>query len=225
MSDQSGRKLGMGILFSLFATSYTPLFLLIIFKQLSKNYEGLHWGGISSHALLVFAKSFGLSSILIVLATIGWIGVKVFLRNVKKANIPERIREVQVKNVKNKNSDAISYIGTYIIPFLFQDYSGFYEITSFFTLMVVVYVIYVNSTLILINPVLSFKYSLYEVEYSNNLRSNSQYKNGLIIIKYRYLEDDDWILIKDIGHKLFYAEIIKDQVEPYDAPDLPGKAD
>ena len=40
-----------GAKFALFVSSYLPLFILVILRQLSDNYNYLHWGGISINSI------------------------------------------------------------------------------------------------------------------------------------------------------------------------------
>lgn len=47
--------------FSLFVSSYLPLFLLLIVRQISVNSEYLNWAGFSWEAVMVFGAKFGLS--------------------------------------------------------------------------------------------------------------------------------------------------------------------
>lgn len=195
-----------GVRFALFATSYSPLFLLMILKIFFKYPDYLHWGGVNKAAIILFLKYFGLASVLILLMVLGSLGIHLFLKQIN-SNTLSNGSPVEIKDVKNKNSEAISYIGTYIIPFLFQDYTALYEIISILILLIVIYFIYINSTLILINPLLNLKYSLYEVDFHDDYHEaeNKKLKNGLVITKERYLEDADKMLIKRIGHKLYYG--------------------
>ena len=185
--------------FALFVSSYFPLFLLIIVRQISENYEYLTWGGLSWEGVKIFAAKFLLSAALGLLSTIGLLGCYFTLKNIE-ADAPNGY-PVTVKDVKNKNSEAIGYVATYLIPFLFQGFEGWYECFSVLFLLFIIYRIYINSSLLLINPILSFYYAIYEVEYSENDKS----RNGLIITKNKYLQDDESIKIYEIGPKLYFA--------------------
>ena len=187
--------------FVLFVTSYTPLFLLIVFKQISENSEFLHWGGWSKETIFVFFEKFGLSFLLIILSIFSLWGCKLLFSNFKK-NIDNGVN-VTLKDVRNRNSETIGYIATYIIPFIFQSFDSYYEIFAFLFLMIIIYRIYVNSNLLLINPILSFKYSIFEIEYEEQ---NGKNRNGLIIIQNKYVKEDTMIKIYPIGYKLFFAE-------------------
>lgn len=185
--------------FALFVSSYLPLFILIVAKQISENYQFLHWGGFSNTALKLFILKFGLSTVLGIVSLVGLFGYWQTLRNIKE--VAKNGNPVTVKDVKNKNSEAIGYIATYIIPFLFQSFSGWYECFSVLFLMVIIYRIYINSSLLLINPLLSLKFSIYEIEFIENNKT----KTGLIISEDKNLQDDENIKIYEIGHKLYFA--------------------
>jgi NADH:ubiquinone oxidoreductase subunit 6 (subunit J) len=185
--------------FVLFVSSYLPLFILIIVRQVSENSEYLHWTGISLIGIKLFIFKFGLSSILFLTSVIGLFGYWKTLGNIEE--VAKNGNPITVKDVKNKNSEAIGYIATYIIPFLFQSFNGWFECLSVLFLMAIIYRIYINSSLLLINPLLSFKFAIYEIEYTENKKN----KNGLIISRNKYLQDDANIKIYEIGHKLYFA--------------------
>lgn len=185
--------------FSLFVSSYTPLFTLIILKQIFENYQSLYWGGISLESLSIFASKFGLTVLLGLLSILGIIGLYITFGNIKnsaKNGIP-----VKVTNVSNRNSEAIGYIATYILPFLFQSLNGWYELLSILFILFIVYKIYTNSSMLLINPLLNCFYSIYEIQYNENNKT----RTGLIIYENKYLYDDSQIKIYEIGYKLYFA--------------------
>ncbi|HCM20983.1 MAG TPA: hypothetical protein DIC46_09485 [Porphyromonadaceae bacterium] len=186
--------------FVLFATSYIPLFILIAFKQISENISFLTWGGLNIDSTIICVQKFGLSILSIAISIIGFIGYKWTFQNLEK--VSPNGDNVTIVKIDNKNSESIGYIATYIVPFLFQSFDGWYELFALFFLMVIIYRIYINSNLILINPVLSFKYSLFEIEYR---QQNGKIKNGLIIIKNKHVDEDEIVKIYEIGFKLFYA--------------------
>lgn len=185
--------------FVLFVSSYLPLFILIIFRQVSENFEYLNWSGISLIGFKLFSLKFGLTSILFLVSVLGMFGYWKTLGNIEE--VAKNGNPITVKDVKNKNSESIGYIATYIIPFLFQSFNGWFECLSVLFLMAIIYRIYINSSLLLINPLLSFKFAIYEIEYTENKKN----KNGLIISRNKYLQDDTDIKIYEIGHKLYFA--------------------
>lgn len=185
--------------FALFVTSYLPLFVLIVFRQISENSGFLSYGGFALASIQLFVYKFGLSIILIIVSIVGLFGYWQTLGNIEE--VAKNGYPITVKDVKNKNSEAIGYIATYIIPFLFQSFSGWYECFSVLFLLVIIYRIYINSSLLLINPVLSIRFSIYEIVYLEG----SKEKNGLVISRDKYLQDESDIKIYEIGHKLYFA--------------------
>lgn len=185
--------------FVLFVSSYLPLFILIIVRQVSENIVYLNYASFSFLSLKLFFLKFGLSFILILVSIIGLFGYWQTLGNIEE--VAKNGNPITVKDVKNKNSEAIGYIATYIIPFLFQSFNGWYECLSVLFLMAIIYRIYINSSLLLINPLLSFRFAIYEIEYIENEKN----KNGLIISRNKCLQDDVDIKIYEIGHKLYFA--------------------
>lgn len=186
--------------FVLFATSYIPLFILIAFKQISDNSSFLFWGGFSLDSIDLFFRNFGLASFAILISIVGYIGYKWTFKNLER--ISPNGENITIIDVDNKNSESIGYISTYIVPFLFQNFNSWFDTIALFFLMIIIYKIYINSNLILINPILSFKYSLFLVEYK---QQNNKKRNGLIIIKDRYIEEGEIIKIYEIGFKLYYG--------------------
>jgi hypothetical protein len=65
----------------------------------------------------------------------------------------------------------------------------------------IIYRIYTNSSMLLINPLLNCFYSIYEIEYTDNKR----HRSGLVIYSNKYLYDDTQIKIYEIGYKLYFA--------------------
>lgn len=193
-------RLRCGIRFALFATSYSPLFVLIILRQISNHYVFLNWGGISKESLKLFFLHFSIIIVLVTIILIGLLGIYVFIFRISRSTQTNGTN-IQVTEVKNRNSESINYIATYIIPFLFQDFSLGFDLLSLVILLVVIYFIYINSTLLLINPLLNLLYSLYEVEFLDN----SKPQKGLIITKEKYLEENDQMVFKKIGHKLYFG--------------------
>ena len=62
--------------------------------------------------------------------------------------------------------------------------------------------------MILINPTISIRYTLYQISYLD-LESEKK-RSGMILTRSKYLEEDDLLDIEDVGPKLFYAESQKE---------------
>ena len=154
-------KLQFGARFSLFIVSYLPLFFIMCFVQVYNYYSYLNWGGLSYESFITFIRYFGAVTVLMVLSIFGIIGFFIFLNNVKR-RCNTSGRTIKVVDIENKNSESISYLFTYVIPFVFQDLSSLTNVVSITILLLVTCLIYVNSSMILINPTISIKYTLYQ---------------------------------------------------------------
>lgn len=200
-------KLHLGARVSLFIVSYLPLFMIMCFVQIYTYNKYLHWGGINIESVIVFLRYFGAVSVLMLLSLFGILGFVIFLRNVKR-RCKTSGRTVQIIDIENKNNESISYLFTYIIPFVFQDLSELTNVIPIAILLMVTALIYINSSMILINPTISISYTLYQVTYLD-IESQKQ-RSGMILTKSKYLEEDDLLDIEDVGPKLFYAELQKE---------------
>lgn len=184
--------------FALFATSYTPLFILIIIKQVYDNRDYLHFGGFNIDAFKCLFEKFTISVILATIIFFGTVGCILLFLNLKQ----KRGNKVTVTDITNRNSESVGYIATYIIPLVFQDFNSLYEIIAVLFIFVIMYSIYTNSNLLLINPVLNlFQYSIFEIKYTYKLTT----KSGLIIIRSSEIEEESSLNISPIGFKLYYA--------------------
>lgn len=201
------QRLHRGVQFSLFATSYTPLFVLIILRQLFQNGNKLTNASTTGEFVTIIAADFLLSLMLITLICMGMFGLVASLKNLNVRAKQNGVR-VSITNVQNRSGEAISYIGTYIIPFLFQDYSGWYEVLSVLFLLYVIYRIYIHSSLLLINPLLNLRYSLFEIGFIEE--QNGRQRTGMMITRNRFLQEGDSLLIYPLGQKL-YLGVMNDE--------------
>ncbi|WP_457258642.1 hypothetical protein [Pseudomonas azotoformans] len=190
-----------GARFSLFVVSYTPLFAIMSFQQIFQNKDYLHFAGFTEKAVLNFFRYFGASTFLIVISIFSLCGLLILLRNLDR-RATESGEEITVTDVENKNSESIAYLFTYIIPFVFQDLSNIGQLIPIVALMSVTYAIYSNSSMMLINPTLSFWYSLYQIEYKDRAGKT---KKTIVLTKERFLEEGDTLRPKRIAHKLNYG--------------------
>jgi hypothetical protein len=212
MNTQKHRnKLPEKVKFSLFVTSYLPLFIIIIIKQIDSNKAYLYFGGFNIVAIRSFFEKFGLSSLLLVSISYGCMGTLLFVFNMKKlmANNGFYFR---IEKIQNKNTESIGYIATYLLPFMFQTYSTLLEILTVLIIFSVIYIIHIHSTLLILNPILSLKYSLYNIE-CRDLKSNDIITDGIFIIDCHYLAKGDIITAKNMYTNLYYGFINEENNE------------
>lgn len=170
-------------------------------------YDGrdyLCWGGWNRDALCCCAIHFGMSLVLAVLTIVGVGGIRVLLRNLE-TNLKNG-QTVRVTKINNRNSEAVGYIATYIVPFLASDFTSWYECLIFVVVMALIYVIYTNSNMILINPLLSIWYSLLEVEFKTVGDSSEESHDALVITDNKEFKENVNYQMYPIGFKLYYGK-------------------
>jgi hypothetical protein len=185
--------------FVLFVTSYIPLFGLLILRQIKQNTEFLNFGGFQSVNLLTAIEKFGLSYFFLSVSVFGFIGLKFLLINLENKKSNGEL--VKITEVENKNSESISYISTYIIPFIFQDTNDLFDITSIFIVLTIIFFIYTKSNMVVINPILSITHTLYQIDYSKKNKT----KKALLITKESDLETDQEIKMNLITKNIYYG--------------------
>ena len=205
MKTSNNNNLKQGALFSLFITSYVPLFFILIVEQLNDGWDYLYWGGWSEESIKCFLSHFGMSVMLSLLSITGIVGIIVLLHNLK-SNLKNGTK-VKVTKISNRNNEAIGYIATYIVPFLTSDFSNWFESSIFIFVMVLIYSIYTKSNMILINPLLSIKYSMLEVEYMVIGDKAGVTHDALIITENKDFKEDENYQLYQIGFKLYYVKV------------------
>ena len=191
-------------LFSMFITSYIPLFVIIFLKQLNEGSDFLHWGGFNNEAISCFVRHFGMSTVLLILSVFGALGTLALFSNLK-SNLPNG-SIVKVKKINNRNSEAIGYIATYIVPFFASNYSSWFDCVVFAVIIILIYIIYTNSSMILINPLLSIWYSLLEIEYTVVGDSSEETHDALIITTTKDYKEKINYQIYQVVFKLYYGK-------------------
>jgi hypothetical protein len=215
MAKEYREKLPINVKLSMFISSYFPLFLIIILRQIEQNIDYLVFDGINPTAIKLFFLKFGISIILCFASFYGLFGLYLFIKNIKE-DTKNNGNELVVNIIQNKNAESIGYIAAYLLPFIFQNYSSLFDILQLILLLSVMYIIYSHSNLIVVNPLLNLKYSLYEIEYYNR-KSPEVKRNGIFIVNCHYLEKNDIILAKKFKNtNLFYGLITEDENERFE---------
>lgn len=98
-----------------------------------------------------------------------------------------RILSVQIKEVKSKNFEYLTFFTTYIIPLICFDFSHVRNVLLLFILLAVIGVIFVMSDFYLGNPTLALMgYRLYKIQ----VRIDGNESERLVITKDKIKKDD-----------------------------------
>lgn len=109
---------------------------------------------------LLLGKNRPLAIAILGVGGLGLLGISIYLRLARRLS-PTRIT---VASVQRRDAEAMSYIVSYIIPFLAMPFQSLEEALSLGVFFFVIGILYVNSNMIHINPMLNLSgYHLYEV--------------------------------------------------------------
>lgn len=123
----------------LFLSSYLPLFLILAIKN---------WYNLALNIVLLFVIGYSLI----------WF---IIIRLVNKSTT----ESYTVVKVESKTKDALSYLIPYIISFIAFDIDKMQDIISLIILLLILFVVSINSEIIYVNPILYFiKYDIYDIE-------------------------------------------------------------
>jgi hypothetical protein len=183
----------------LFLSSYVPLFVIIIVRQSLSNYEYLNWGGLDMDAFICMMKYFGMSIFCLILILFGLIGTTLTLNHVEEKM--ENGNNVRITEISSMNDEPLAYVATYIIPIMFEDYSNITDCITIVGIFYVVYRLYIRSKLILVNPLLSLKYSIYNIRFIDGEIS----RQGILISKDCCIKEDDFAKIYNVGYQLYFG--------------------
>ena len=82
-----------------------------------------------------------------------------------------------------------------------EPYSNLTDCITIVGIFYVVYRLYIRSKLILVNPLLSLKYSIYNIKFLDGKIS----RQGILISKDCCLEEDDCAKIYNVGYQLYFG--------------------
>jgi len=156
----------------LFLSSYTPLFLIMAVK----------YG--KGHCYFALA-----------MVLLGVVSVALLLFYLKRSS-NLAIDNVTVEKISGKDTEAMSYIVTYLIPFLDIKIDELSSSIALLLLFFVVGVLYVNSNLIYINPTLNLlRYHLFEIELEGG-------KTSALLSKRSFVERSTSIAVVSLGEQV-----------------------
>jgi hypothetical protein len=146
----------------LFIISYVPLYIILSIQNIDDIY-------LSENGLFVGFKQIlynNITSLIFLFFTIFTIFVYYILYRIvlKSATV-----NISVKKKIENNEEHLSYLTTYILPFVGLDFSTWQSIISSIVLFSVLGSIYIRTNLILTNPTLTFfGFLITKIETNNN---------------------------------------------------------
>lgn len=175
-------------LFALFLVSYIPLFFILAIQNLniSVNHNKTFYQ-LSKH----FLKVNILSDVLILISLLSLIYYFVFIYINSKGGFRNHKK---VTKLRNSGVEYLSYLATYIIPFLGLKFDSWNNLLATTLLFLVIGFIYTKTNLLYANPTLAlFGHYLYQVTFDDGDEKTVLCKGKLKkdnIYKYKILNDD-----------------------------------
>ena len=164
----------------LYFLSITPLFLILLIQTLQFKLE---------------LKPNTIPLISITMLLIGIICYYSFKNELKgNTNNP-----VTITSIENIDYEHITFLVTYIIPFIGFDYSSIRSIIIIFLLLVFIGAIFVKTNIFFANPVLAvFGFHIYKVEITG--------RKDLVFISKDKLNINDKVFTNDLHDNVFYVK-------------------
>ena len=156
----------------LFLSSYAPLFVILGIRNSFGNP--------------------GISIGLFVLATLSVVGLIAYLAVARKLGH----HDVSVQRATSWDSEAMSYVITYLLPFLGLDSSNRADQVSLAVFLLVVAVLYISSNLIHMNPMLSIlRFRILEIDHDDGQRS-------ILITRRSYIQTGTCIAVVSLSDSI-----------------------
>jgi hypothetical protein len=153
----------------LFCSSYAPLFLILAIRSWVDN----RW----------------LAASLAAIAAVSVLVLRLFVRKARTLTG----QKVAITSVISRDGDAMSYIVTYLLPFLTVDFTKPSDVVSLGIVFGVIGLLYVNSNLIHTNPLLNLvRYHIFEVQDSDG-------KTTALITRRSYIRNGAELDIVSLG--------------------------
>ncbi len=108
-----------------------------------------------------------------------------------------------VIKVEDKTKELLAYLVPYIISFITINFSDLRDTISLGVLLVILFVVYINSDLLFVNPLLSFFYfKIYAAEVCKTTVGCEDVTNTITLITKRTIKPRDDILVWDISENV-----------------------
>ncbi|MGL0940418.1 MULTISPECIES: hypothetical protein [Vibrio] len=154
---------------AIFISGYTPLFLIMIIKDIKEvvwfehAFESAVWG----FSKLKIPYWFEFKNIEIVLALLLLSVASLVLLSYVLRNVTKRPFAINVISAKSRSSEVVNYTIPYMISFVAFDLSKWQDIVSLFLFLSVLCLLSVRSQSVFINPILAaLGYGLYDCKYN-----------------------------------------------------------
>lgn len=148
--------------FILFLFAYIPIYAIIALKSINIDIKSSYNENGFTREII---KKNCVSLLLIILIVVLII---YFIFHVRKSLTFSGNPKFRIKTIENQNKEYITYLGTYILPFIAIDTETIFDILAYILMFFTIGFIYARTNLIYTNPMLLFfGYEIFEVTDEN----------------------------------------------------------
>lgn len=144
-------------------------------------------------------SNFGVASLCIVLALFGVLGGWAVFYNLEKD--VGNGTTITIQSISGGNDEVIAYLATYILPIASFDLNEIIDVASVSIFFFITYKLYSRSKLLLVNPILGLKYSIYSFTYMDQQIQRS----GIVISRDYDIQEGDQVQIYNIGYQIYFG--------------------
>lgn len=159
----------------MFIISYAPLYLILFFQNIDDNIYTKNTKDFIGIKEILKLNTISLSFLALIIVSISlyFIFFKIVLKSA-----PEKFT---IKEVKSNSIEHLSYLATYILPFVGLNFDSWQSVLATISLFYVLGHIYIKTNMILTNPTLTFfGYAISTIIDSNNKAKLVIHKKGMI---------------------------------------------
>lgn len=185
--------------FILFLFAYIPIYIIIIIKSINLNVMNSMGGFLPMK--LIFMQN--ITPFLMFLLIISLLMLfYIYQRNSLRAKGNPKFK---IKSIDDNNKEYVTYLGTYILPFVAIETKGVSDIVAYIFLFLLMGFIFSRTNLIYTNPMLMFfNYDIFDITDENGIKH-------LCISKEKFKIGDEPIGVK-LGEKTFIIQKWKKEI-------------
>jgi hypothetical protein len=147
------------IRYILFLLAYAPIYIIVALKTVDNQTLDKSGQSITKYQILlnnIFPISLIIFTIILIL----------YFKLYSKFNLkPKGNPLFTIKSIKSQHKEYITYLGTYILPFISLETNTVFDVIAFIFMFLTIGFIFSKTTLIYTNPTLAFfGYDIYEIE-------------------------------------------------------------
>jgi hypothetical protein len=115
--------------------------------------------------------------------------------------------DIEIRGLAPHGEGTAGYIASYLLPFVFSDFASWQDVVAVVAFIVLIGVVYVNSSMIHLNPTLALAgYTVYGIEFATlGAEPDASTRPALLIHRGRMPRRGDTIAARRLGDGMYLA--------------------